>query len=201
MYAAQIRTLCLESHKLLMKQLENLNALEDDSSEILIDSIKLEDYSIQIIEDSSLCADIEDTSQVEASDECVEYLVVVQEEEHVDVVTLDTSQSESLRHQKLNSSHEVCEMCGKTYSKHYIATHLRTHKDNEKAKFKCELVAKVTLTTTFPFIHIIAGDLCGLEFILKCYLYSHMINVHATAKQWNCNVCGKSYGKVRIHIT
>lgn len=44
-----------------------------------------------------------------------------------------------------------------------------------------------------PFL----GDLCGLRFKLKCYIYSHMRNVHSSTKKWICNICGKGYAKVR----
>jgi hypothetical protein len=38
-----------------------------------------------------------------------------------------------------NAKHEVCHICGKEYTRSYIATHLRTHQGEEKAKiFSCK---------------------------------------------------------------
>lgn len=42
-----------------------------------------------------------------------------------------------------------------------------------------------------------------MSFSVKCYLYSHMINIHTVQKKWVCkeknedgSVCGRSYAKV-----
>lgn len=106
-------------------------------------------------------------------------------------VELHKKRSVSLSTKK---SHVPCEVCGKEYTRSYIATHLRTHLGDEKAKnFSCKFTKSSSeLIPNFPFE---LGDLCGLNFSVKPYIYSHMINIHCASKKWVCNICGKSYAK------
>lgn len=92
-----------------------------------------------------------------------------------------------------HSEFTVCDVCGKSIKRNYIKDHIKTH-DAAVTKFQCKF-------RKFEYIFsisksLILGDLCGLSFKIKGYLYSHMRNMHVSTKRFQCNVCGKSFAKV-----
>lgn len=175
--AIEIQTLCLESYKLLMEELNDHHLSKSEKIKFEADE-KLEieeEYCEEVhLEEESDPHEFDDPTELDGSKtlECD--------------VQVDKSATESNKLMNV-AAHEICEHCGKSYSRKYIKTHLRTHREKEQKmkRFIC--------------------DLCGLSFSLKCYTYSHMINIHLTSKKWICKAvskdgttCGRSYAKVRV---
>lgn len=146
--AAQIRSLCLESDKYLKRQLIDLNLLPMKLEETLKNEKNAEEPFVEIHleeEDEQLddhqvdeyCERDVETEQIEFKYEAIYEDDAVSDEK---AVQARSSQSQPKTQPKPAVTHEVCEICGKTYTKHYILHHLKTH-DADKTKgdkFQCE---------------------------------------------------------------
>lgn len=155
-YATQIRSLCLDSDKLLKKQLSDLNLLKPvNENKVELTFTEAEHCEEVYLEAEEFEADLNhiesevDEVEVETVDE-VEDETVGETKESIDVAcdieddeffgAVDASTAPKLTYEPLRrSSHKVCEICGKTYTRNYLAYHLKTHDlDKESKQFKCE---------------------------------------------------------------
>lgn len=133
MYAIQIRSLCVESQKLLLKQLEDLDLLQPqkpNKTEPVSDIEALDDE--EIVEEVHLEEAAPEIYSVEGDSEV--YTVVELEDDLRPPVEVPKKRS------RANSTYEICELCGKRYTKNYISTHLRTHRDDDQKvkSYGCE---------------------------------------------------------------
>lgn len=136
MYAMQIRSLCIESDKLLKKQLHDLNIIKSDDDvklESKVESIH-EPIEIAIEEDEDVKCEIVNTD--DDVDDADGYESKDTDFEDNFIAPLPPP---SLPQSSSKKTHEICHVCGKEYTKSYIATHLRTHLGEQKVKnFSCK---------------------------------------------------------------
>jgi uncharacterized Zn-finger protein len=73
----------------------------------------------------------------------------------------------------LGNDGSICDICGKVFcSKFTLKRHYQTHSGNYK--YNCEL--------------------CGLGFVAKCYLDTHVGAKHTAVKLFTCDICERSFG-------
>lgn len=151
--AAQIRSLCLESDRYLKRQLIDLNlvspmkfeeTLKENSFEENFVEVHLEEEVKQLEDhhdDEYYAGDVE-AEQVDYKFTFNDYNgeANYQDDELYNKKAVLPSFPKSKAEVKPTITHEVCEICGKTYVKGYIAHHLRTHDSKRKKaeKFQCK---------------------------------------------------------------
>lgn len=146
MCATQIRSLCLESHKFLMKQLSDLNLLKtekvdkvEETQELLVVNEDCDENLQEVHLEGEDPAD----DDSEADDELIDNTKdeIHDEEFYIQKTTAMKRVRNPSNKLQVRKSYEICEQCGKRYTKHYIAQHLRTHLDSEEKekKYRCKL--------------------------------------------------------------
>lgn len=122
--AVQIRSICIESEKLLKKKLSDLNIMKTYSSES-----KTYEKSNEPIPQAFM-----PQASVFENEKILDY--------DLEDITAEKPISKriycppSYKMKKINTP---CEICGKNYKRSYIMTHLKTHNNEEKTKeFSCK---------------------------------------------------------------
>jgi hypothetical protein len=122
----QIRSLLIDSDKLLKKQLLDLNLLKAKDDEVKPEF--KQDPQDLIAEEKN-----------EQDDVKCEIVSSGDERDDFEDNFIAPLQAPPYQQKHSSSKQEVCHICGKEYSRSYIATHLRTHQGEEKSKiFSCK---------------------------------------------------------------
>lgn len=187
--------MCIESDKILREQLRKRILKKDGTDESAKQEIDLiEEEVYEIHEESDEIYSIKETIN-----EVFQIMEPLDEHEYqTNCEFVKNEQSKPPKVEKRGKSRSaVCEICGKFFSKNYIPYHRRTHQLEYERIFACKFLGIIQMMFVQQLLFSYVGDLCGLRFKLKCYVYSHMRNVHSSIKNWVCTVCGKGYAKVR----
>ena len=120
--AVQIRSICIESEKLLRKKLSDLITLQTETSEPEINEKPREEIP-------QACNATREASFSSNDDHNFEDIAIPKSKQA-------SYCPPSYKMKKINVP---CEICGKKYKRSYIMTHLKTHKDEDKTKgFNCK---------------------------------------------------------------
>lgn len=150
MCASQIRSLCLKSHKQLMNQLSDVTYLKpsDDEIERLQEETSIEEYYDEIYLDEEVTpVEVAQSDRSDVMEDAKQLELEVKD--HKFLVPFAMKSQSKDKH-----SYEICEQCGKKYTKNYISTHLRTHHGQEKKarKYSCKLVS-ACVTVDIILVH------------------------------------------------
>lgn len=198
--AFQIRNLCIESDRLLRKQLYDLKLLADKEPKIEMTDLQHENEDFIAINQTNNQNseqvftksenEFENFPHFEPSDfldedfeEAVETQVKkrskakVREPKKV-ILTKKYKLSDPKMFTEFKSekpTRQPCPICGRMLTSNYLSHHIKTHSD--KPEFWC--------------------DHCPLTFKIKGYLVAHLTNIHFTniSKKLVCNICSKRFAK------
>ena len=198
--AFQIRNLCIESDRLLKKQLHDLNLLADREPKIEMTDLQHENEDFLTINHTNhqnseqvftktenefenfphfepsefLDEDFEDTIETQVKKRSK---AKVKEPKKV-ILTKKYKLTDPKMFTEIKSekpTRQPCPICGRMLTSNYLSHHIKTHSD--KPEFWC--------------------DHCPLTFKIKGYLVAHLTNIHFTniSKKLVCNICSKRFAK------
>lgn len=136
--AADIRALCLNSDKLLRQELQTVPVIKDEGDFVQ------QHIEVHLLNESSESKDDtyeepEEYQIEEALEESFSHYEGTEDNEKNRVLQIETIENTN---EYLNDGYggqfKVCEICGKIYTKNYIANHRKTHElEADKVKYHC----------------------------------------------------------------